>query len=110
MVIMAKANRYDLMNGQFIDGDIEHEWPDCLSIDLDEFPEKNPPKSVVVYQENVLRPDMFFFKHLNSNMLEDILLWLNMIPSRRDLEPGMKMDLPSFSDINRYYIENRKIN
>jgi hypothetical protein len=43
-------------------------------------------------------------------MLEDILLWLNMIPSRRDLEPGMKMDIPSFSDINRYYIEHRKIN
>jgi hypothetical protein len=107
---MIKVSRYDLMNGQFIDGDIEHEWPDCLSIDLDEFPEKNPPKSVVVYQENVLRSDTFFFKHLNSNMLEDILLWLNMIPSRRDLEPGMKMDLPSFSDINRYYIENRKIN
>jgi hypothetical protein len=107
---MAKVNRYDLMNGQFVDGDIEHEWPDCLSIDLDEFPEKNPPKNVVVYQENVLRPDMFFFKHLNSNMLEDILLWLNMVPSRRDLEPGMNMDLPSFADINRYYIEHRKIN
>jgi hypothetical protein len=107
---MAKVNRYDLMNGQFVDGDTEHEWPDCLSIDLDEFPEKNPPKNVVVYQENVLRPDNFFFKHLNSNMLEDILLWLNMIPSRRDLEPGMKMDLPSFADINRYYIEHRKIN
>jgi hypothetical protein len=29
---------------------------------------------------------------------------------RRDLEPGMKMDLPSFADINRYYIEHRKIN
>jgi hypothetical protein len=43
-------------------------------------------------------------------MLEDILLWLNMIPSRRDLEPGMEMNLPSFSDINRYYIEHRKVN
>jgi hypothetical protein len=107
---MAKANRYDLMNSQFIENDLEHEWPDCLSIDLSEFPEKSPPKNVVVYQENVLRPDMFFFKHLNSNRLEDILLWLNMISSRRDLEPGMKMDLPAFSDINRYYIEHRKIN
>jgi hypothetical protein len=107
---MATINRYDLMDGQFIDGDIEHEWPDCLSVDLDGFPEKNPPKSVVVRQENVLRPDMFFYKHLNSNMLEDILLWLNMVPSRRDLEPGMRLDLPSFADINRYYIERRKIN
>jgi hypothetical protein len=107
---MSRVNRYDLMNGQFIDGDIEHEWPDCLSIDLEEFPEKSPSKNVVIYQENVLRPDMFFFKHLNSKMLEDIILWLNMIPSRRDLEPGMEMDLPVFSDINRYYIEHRKIN
>jgi hypothetical protein len=107
---MAKANRYDLMSSQVIEGDPNHEWPDCLSIDLDEFPEKDPPKNAVVYQENVLRPDMFFFKHLNSNMLEDILLWLNKIPSRRDLEPGMTMDLPSLADVNRYYIERRKIN
>jgi hypothetical protein len=107
---MVKVNRYDLMDGQFVDEDTEHEWPDCLSVDLDEFPETTPPKSVIVYQENVLRPDIFFFKHLNSNMLEDILLWLNMIPSRRDLEPGMELDLPSFVDINRYYIGHRKIN
>ena len=107
---MVKVSRYDLMDGQFVDNDIEHEWPDCLSIDLDEFPEKAPPKNVIVYHENVLRPDMFFYKHLNSNMLEDIVLWLNMISSRRDLEPGMKMDLPSFADISRYYIEHRKIN
>jgi hypothetical protein len=54
---MAKATGYDLMESmesQFVDGDVEHECPDCLSIDLDEFPENTPPKSVVVYQENVL--------------------------------------------------------
>ena len=107
---MAKVNRYDLMEGQYVGEDEEHFWPDCLSIDLNEFSEKEPPKNVVVYQENVLRPDLFFFKHLNSNMLEDILLWINMVSSRRDLEPGMNLDLPVFADINRFYIANRKIN
>jgi hypothetical protein len=107
---MLKVNRYDLMTSQFIENDIDHEWPDCLSIDLDELSEVSFSKKVIVYQENVLRPDIFFYKHLNSNMLEDILLWLNAIPSRRDLASGMEMSLPSFSDINHYYIEHRKIN
>ena len=107
---MRKINRYDLMDGQFVDGDTEHEWPDCLSIDLSKFQENTPSKNVIVYQENVLRPDLFFHKHLNSNMLEDILLWLNMIPSRRDFEAGMSMKLPVLTDVNRFYIENRKVN
>jgi hypothetical protein len=106
---MKGVSRYDLMDSQRISGS-ENEWPDCLSISIDEFPESSPLRNVVVYQENVLRPDIFFYKYLNSNMLEDIILWLNGVSSRRDLEPGMTLDLPSFTDVNRYYIEHRKLN
>jgi hypothetical protein len=97
------------MEGQQIDGDFTV-WPDCLSIDLDDFPGSKPGLSAFVYQDNVLRPDTFFYKQMGANNLEDIVLWLNEIPSRRDLEAGMSLNLPSGADINTYFIKNRKLN
>jgi hypothetical protein len=97
------------MDGQQIDGDFTI-WPDCLSIDLDDFPESKSKVNVFVYQDNVLRPDMFFYKKMGTNNLEDIVLWLNGVSSRRDLEAGMSMQLPAVADINSYFIKNRKLN
>ena len=109
MLSIVKQCRYDLMEGQQIDDDFTI-WPDCLSIDLDDFPDSKPKVNVFVYQENVLRPDIFFYKRMGTNNLEDIVLWLNGISSRRDMEAGMSMQLPAISDINSYFIRNRKLN
>ena len=109
MLSIVKQCRYDLMEGQQIDGDFII-WPDCLSIDLDNFPNSKSCVNVLVYQDNVLRPDMFFYKKMGTNNLEDIVLWLNGISSRRDLLAGMSMQLPAVSDINSYFIKNRKLN
>jgi len=106
---MFRQCRYDLMDGQQIDDDLTI-WPDCLSIDLDVFPSNRPSVEVFVYQDSVLRPDMFFHKKMGTNNLEDIVLWLNEISSRRDLEAGISLLLPAVGDINSYYIENRKLN
>lgn len=84
-------------------------WPDCLSINLDDFPSLKAKVNVFVYQDNVLRPDIFFYKKMGTNDLEDIVLWLNGIPSRRELEAGMSLQLPATADINAYFIENRKL-
>ena len=97
------------MDSQRIDGDYTI-WPDCLSIDLDDFPNSRPGANIFVYQENYLRPDMFFYKKMRTNNLEDIVLWLNGVPSRRDLQPGMSLQLPDVTDINSYFIKNRKLN
>jgi hypothetical protein len=97
------------MEGQQIGDDLTI-WPDCLSIDLDVFPSTLPGLNVFIYQENVLRPDMFIYKRLGTNNLEDIVLWLNEIASRRDLQAGMSLLLPVVQDINSYFIENRQLN
>jgi hypothetical protein len=97
------------MEGQQIGDDLTI-WPDCLSIDLDSFPNTLPGLNTFVYQENVLRPDIFIYKKLGTNNLEDIVLWLNEISSRRDLQAGMSLLLPAVQDINSYFIENRQLN
>jgi hypothetical protein len=109
MTMSTKQNRYDLMDSQQIEGDYTV-WPDCLSINLDDFPDSKPRADALVCQDNVLRPDMFFYKKMGTNNLEDIVLWLNEVPSRRDLEPGMSLRLPVAADINSYFIKNRKLN
>lgn len=109
MVGITKQSRYDLMESQQFDDDFTV-WPDCLSIDLDEFPSSRPMTNVMVYQDNVIRPDLFFYRKMGTNNLEDIVLWLNGVPSRRDLEPGMSLQLPSMADINSFFINNRKLN
>jgi len=97
------------MDSQQIDGDYTI-WPDCLSINLDDFPSSKPGTNAFVYQENTIRPDMFFYNKMGTNNLEDIVLWLNAVSSRRDLTAGMSLQLPATSDINTYYINNRKLN
>jgi len=109
MLGSVKQSRYDLMEGQQIDEDYTI-WPDCLSIDLDDFLYTRPGINAFVYQDNVLRPDMFFHKIMGTNNLEDIVLWLNGVSSRRDLVAGMSLQLPVVADINSYFIRNRKLN
>ena len=109
MLSTVKQSRYDLMEGQQIDDDYTV-WPDCLSIDLDAFPDLRPRTNVFVFQDNILRPDLFFFRRLGTNNLEDIILWLNSVPSRRDLLAGMSLELPALADINSYFVNNRKLN
>jgi hypothetical protein len=109
MLSITKQCRYDLMKGQQIGDDLTV-WPDCLSIDLDVFQDTLPGLNVFVRQENVLRPDIFFYKKLGTNNLEDIVLWLNEVSSRRDLQEGMSLLLPAMQDINSYFIENRQLN
>lgn len=103
-----KQTRYDLMEGQQIDDDLTI-WPDCLSIDLDKFPNTDPGANIFVYQNNVLRPDLFFYNKMSTNNLEDIILWLNNVSSRRDLTAGMSLQFPSVNDLNSYYISCRRL-
>ena len=109
MFRMTRQNRYDIMDGQQINGEYTI-WPDCLSIDLDDFTNSRPGVNALVYQDNVLRPDLFFHRRMRTNNLEDIVLWLNGVSSRRDLEAGMSLLLPIVADINSYFIRNRKLN
>ena len=106
---LAKQSRYDLMEGEQLDGDYIV-WPDCLSIDLDDFTNSRPGINALVHQDNFLRPDLFFHRRMGTNNLEDIVMWLNGVSSRRDLMPGMSLQLPIVSDINSYFIRNRKLN
>lgn len=109
MLSITKQCRYDLMEGQQID-DGSTIWPDCLSIDLDVFHDTQPKINIFVYQDNVLRPDMFFYHKMTTNNLEDIVLWLNAVSSRRDMEAGMSLQLPAINDLNSYFIANRQLN
>jgi hypothetical protein len=109
MIDNVKQCRYDLMDDQQIDGDAVV-YPDCLSIDLDDFINTKPTADALVYQNNVYRPDLFFHNKMGTNNLEDIVLWLNDVPSRRNMEAGMVLKLPMTSDINSYFIRNRKAN
>jgi hypothetical protein len=97
------------MESQQINGDYTI-WPDCLSIDLDDFTASRPGVNAFVHQDNVLRPDRFFHKRIGTNNLEGIILWLNGVSSRRDLLAGMSLQLPIMADINSYFIRNRKLN
>ena len=109
MLGLTKQNRYDLMEGQQVE-EFDPIYPDCLSIDLDAFTLTSPGKDEVVYQENVIRPDIFFDNKMGTNNLEDIVLWINAIPSRRDLSEGIILNIPSKSDISSFFIKNRKLN
>jgi len=107
MTLNTKQNRYDLMSSQEIEGDSKN-YPDCLSINLDDFRIMSPPKEALIRQNDTFRPDIFFYRKRGTNNLEDIILWINDISSRRDMIIGSVIKLPSVNDSNSYFIKNRK--
>lgn len=103
---LAKQCRYDVMDSQTVDGEA---WPDCLSLDLDSFPDTRARKDALVSQSAWLRPDLFFFNAMGTNDMEDVVLWLNGVGSRREMEIGSVIGLPSKSEINSYFMDNRRL-
>ncbi|MGL5913586.1 MAG: hypothetical protein ACRCZB_05420 [Bacteroidales bacterium] len=99
-------NRYDFMKAQEQeDGTI---YPDCLSLPLDKFLSTETAQQLIVKQEHYYRPDLMFSELLGNNNMEDIILWLNMIPSRRSMTPSTVLSVPSNRDLNTFYIKNRE--
>lgn len=97
--------RYDFMTTQTqADGTV---YPDCLSLPLKKLIRKDPLEQVIVKQEDYYRPDLFFANLRGSNNMEDIILWLNNVSSRREMTPGTELNIPSASDLNSFYIRNR---
>lgn len=104
---IAKQCRYDVMDAQTVDGVT---WPDCLSLNIDVFPNTKVRRDALITQLHYLRPDLFFYRQVGTNNMEDVILWLNNISSRRDMQIGSVLKLPSISEINTYFVENRKVN
>lgn len=97
--------RYDFMTTQTQSNGIV--YPDCLSLPLEKFIRKDPYEQVLVKEEDYYRPDLFFSRLRGNNNMEDIILWLNNISSKREMIPGTKMNIPSSSDLNSFYVKNR---
>lgn len=83
MTALSKQCQYDVMDAQTVDGVT---WPDCLSLDIDAFPSKKIRRDALVTQVRYLRPDLFFYNQMGTNNMEDVVLWLNGISSRRDMK------------------------
>ena len=98
--------RYDFMD--FEKQGNEKEYPDVLSFPLKKVILKQPCEQVIIREEDFVRPDLFFFRKQGNNNMEDVQLWVNEIPSRRELTPGTYFQVPAGSDLNTFYIKNRK--
>jgi len=107
MSMLKKQSRYDLMTYQFDEVDCRN-YPDCLSVNLNNFKYNKQPKEALVRQNDVFRPDLFFHNKMSMNNLEDIVLWLNDIPSRRFMTAGAVIKIPRTADISSYFIKNRQ--
>ena len=97
--------RYDFMQTQTqADGTV---YPDVLSFPMKKLVLKDPCEQVLVREEDYLRPDLFFFKKKGTVNMMDIQLWVNQVPSKRDMKAGIKLSLPSNDDLNTFYIKYR---
>jgi hypothetical protein len=84
-------------------------WPDCLSVPIRSFKYKSTAQAARLTQVDVDRFDLFLFNHYNSLDYIDIILWLNNLGSIRQLQAGDTIKLPAKSDLDSFYIKNRKV-
>ena len=94
-----KDNTSDIdENGQY--------WPDIMTFPINRFQYTIAPREITLTEQNVIRMDLLIFNYYNTSDYDDIILWLNNIEYKTDLEAGQKFLLPDKRDIERFYVDN----
>ena len=78
-------------------------YADVMSFEIENFEYTRQPERHEVERRDIERFDLLMFKKYNLAVYDDIVLWLNNVPSIHFLEPGDEILLPVRSDLDRFY-------
>lgn len=102
-------SRYDLYSSSSTETDeFGNPQPDIMFFPIDEFQYTIRPKEITITQMYLRRIDLLMFDQYGVTHYDDIVLWLNDIPSIYDLQPGDKFILPAKQDLDRFYTRYNK--
>jgi hypothetical protein len=97
---------YLLMKDAEIDKDEFNElYPDVMTLPINEFRYSEAPLEYELTESNIERLDLLMNELYAIPEHDDIILWLNNIFYKGDLEAGDKLIFPVLQDINTFYVK-----
>jgi len=78
-------------------------YADIMSFSIEEFNFSTQPERYSLFRRDVERFDLLMFRKYGAAVYDDIILWLNNIPSRHFLQPGQVLVLPDRVDLDRFF-------
>lgn len=99
-------NRYILMKESTQSDNNGNNYPDVLTFPEDRFVYTQTPLEVDMPQQYVDRLDILMSEYYGVPYYDDIIIWLNGVYSRNDIETGDRLYLPSKLDLNRFFVKN----
>jgi len=83
-------------------------YPDIMTFNIENFTFNDNLMEYHLKQTDIERPDILMVKMYGYAELDDILLWLNHFASIDDASVGDLILLPSPSDLEKFYLDNRR--
>ena len=78
-------------------------YPDLCTFRIEEFRFTARPERYKLLQRDVDRFDILMFRKYKVAAYDDLILWLNNVPSVHFLQAGDELLLPSREDLDRFY-------
>lgn len=82
------------------------EYPDFCSFGIENFKFLTQPAKYSLTQPDITRFDLLVGKFYGDDKYMDIILMINKIDHRDDLETGMILLIPAKADLDRFMYEN----
>ena len=102
-------NRYNLYSSSPTETDeFGNPYPDVMFFPIDEFEYTIRPKEITLTQMYIRRIDLLMYDAYGVAYYDDLVLWINDIPSIYDLTPGDKLLLPAKQDLDRFFTRYNK--
>lgn len=95
-------SRYDLMKTSQTKDERGNNYPDPLTLDLNNYFE-NPLKPMTITARHAMRPYLITYDAYNMCSYDDIILWLNGISDPTSLQPGEEILIPNLADLRKFY-------
>lgn len=103
-------SRYDLMQiSEQRDSVTGNNWPDVLTIPLDQLEFSSPLTPVKIDQNYQTRFYNLIYDQWGVTYYDDILLYMNGVSIEDVLELGEEILVPSLKDMNSYYNKNKVV-
>ena len=101
-------SRYDLMQmSEQKDSVTGYNWPDPLTIPLDQLEFSSPLTRVEINQNYRDRFYNLVYDQWGITYFDDILLYMNGVSIEDTLEIGEELLIPTLGDMNSYYNKNK---
>lgn len=85
---------------------IRDNYPDVLTMPLQDFSFDAPPRQYDLEQRDVIRPDLLMQRQYSIAELDDLLFFINGIGLVSEEELGRSMLLPTKKTIERFFNRN----